>query len=256
MMLYLAIAFLFLVSLVVFMWREAQRNEVLADVLAFPHYPWQKPLTLFFISDIHRRAIHPSIIEQVKGRTDLVIIGGDLAEKGVPLERISRNLESLKQVAPVFFVWGNNDYEIPAAELLQLFQEQGIHVLRNDSFCLSADVTDGSSVYLIGVDDVSKGNSCKTSAFKEVRNESFKILISHNPIFRNKLTAADDVSLFLSGHTHGGQIRFLGFGPYKKGGWERQGKMEVLVSNGYGTSGVPLRLGAKAETHLITIKKE
>ena len=30
--------------------------------------------------------------------------------------------------------------------------------------------------------------------------------------------------------------------------------MTMLISNGYGTTGVPLRLGAKTETHLLTIK--
>lgn len=253
-MLYLLMGFLILLSLMIFMWREAQRNEVLTDVLVFSNYPYQKPLTIFFISDIHRRAIHQSIIKKVKGKADLVIIGGDLAEKGVPLQRVSHNLQCLKQVAPVFFVWGNNDYEIPEAELSNLFQEHGIRVLRNDSFCLPIDVPGDCPVYLLGVDDVGKGNSCKASAFRGVPNEAFKILISHNPIFQRKITATDGVSLFLSGHTHGGQIRFLDFGPYKKGGWERRGKMKVLVSNGYGTSAVPLRLGAKAETHLITIK--
>ena len=253
-MLYLLIGFLLLLGLVMFMWREAQRNEVLTNVLVFSHYPYQKPLTIFFISDIHRRTIHPSLIKKVKGTADLVIIGGDLAEKGVPLERVSHNLQCLKQVAPVFFVWGNNDYEIPEAELSRLFQEHEIRVLRNDSFCLSADVPGDRPVYLLGVDDIGKGNSCKSSTFREVPNEAFKILVSHNPIFQKKLTAVDDVSLFLSGHTHGGQIRFFDFGPYEKGGWEKRGKMKVLVSNGYGTSAVPLRLGAKAETHLITIK--
>ncbi|MFK2824237.1 metallophosphoesterase [Bacillus sp. B190/17] len=236
------------------MWREAQRNEVKMDVLTFQNYPSSKPLTLFFISDIHRRSIHPSIIKKIQGKADLVVIGGDLAEKGVPLTRVAGNLQLLTQVAPVFFIWGNNDYELLAEELDRLFQCYGIRVLRNESICLP--LACGSSIYLLGVDDFSKGNSRKSPAFAGVPNESFKVLVSHNPIFQKKLTAADGVSLFLSGHTHGGQIRFFGIGPYKKGGWEQKGEMTVLVSNGYGTSGVPFRLGAKAETHLITIKKE
>lgn len=255
MMLYLLIAFFLLLGLVLFMWREAHRNEVINDILLFKEYPCQQPLTIFFISDIHRRIIHSSILKKVKGKADIVIIGGDLAEKGVSSERISHNLQCLKQLAPVFFVWGNNDYEIPVEELSRLFQQHGVHVLRNDSFRLPVSAACDFPVYLLGVDDVSKGKSSKSSAFNEVPHEAFKILVSHNPAFVKNLTPSDGVSLFLSGHTHGGQIRFLGVGPYKKGGWERCGKMDVLISNGYGTSAVPLRLGAKAETHLITIKQ-
>ncbi|KMY60895.1 hypothetical protein AA906_05045 [Geobacillus stearothermophilus] len=40
---------------------------------------------------------------------------------------------------------------------------------------------------------------------------------------------------------------------FLEGGLKWQGSTAVLTSNGYGTTGVPLRLGAPAETHLITI---
>ena len=55
----------------------------------------------------------------------------------------------------------------------------------------------------------------------------------------------------LSGHTHGGQIHLFGFRPYERGRLKRENDLTILISNGYGTTGVPLRLGAKAETHLI-----
>ena len=47
-----------------------------------------------FISDIHRRVISNLLIEQVKGKVDLVIIGGDLAEKGVSLSKSLRIFKS------------------------------------------------------------------------------------------------------------------------------------------------------------------
>ena len=63
-----------------------------------------------------------------------------------------------------------------------------------------------------------------------------------------------ELSLLLSGHTHGGQIHLFGFSPYEKGRLKKENDLTVLISNGYGTTGVPLRLGAKAETHLISIE--
>ena len=41
-------------------------------------------LRVFFISDIHRRKIPDTLIKTLIGKVDIVIIGGDLTEKGVP----------------------------------------------------------------------------------------------------------------------------------------------------------------------------
>ncbi|KKB37945.1 Phosphoesterase [Bacillus thermotolerans] len=245
---------IFLLGLLFFMWKEAHLNEIKEKTLSFRRYPKGKPLTFFFISDIHRRTIDRSILQQLKGKVDFIIIGGDLGEQGVPLQRIDYNLGLLGETAPVFFVWGNNDYELPEDKLRQLFKKHKILPLRNESYPLIPDSE--PPVYLMGVDDFSKGKSDKASAFARVPSEAFKIFVSHNPFFAKKLTKGDGVSLFLSGHTHGGQIRLFNRGLYQKGGWEKQGGMMVLVSNGYGTTAVPLRLGARAETHLITIHSE
>ncbi|MFC0297998.1 hypothetical protein [Geobacillus jurassicus] len=64
------------------------------------------------------------------------------------------------------------------------------------------------------------------------------------------------ISLLLSGHTHGGQIRLFSFGLYEKRGLKWRGRTALFTSNGYGTIGALLRLGAPAEAHLITIASE
>ena len=73
--------------------------------------------------------------------------------------------------------------------------------------------------------------------------------------------------LALCGHTHGGQVTLLGFAPYtasrrglRYGNHYRSGEIEehgvtVLVSNGVGTTWLPLRLGARAQYHLITLSR-
>ena len=57
----------------------------------------------------------------------------------------------------------------------------------------------------------------------------------------------------LAGHTHGGQIRIGKLGLLEKGSFHTNSNQAKLISNGYGTSTVPLRLGAPAECHVITI---
>ncbi|HZG70034.1 MAG TPA: metallophosphoesterase [Chondromyces sp.] len=240
-------------SFLIVMFKEAFRNEVKKEYIVLPSFPGEEPFSLFFISDIHRRIVHPSIIEEVKGKADLVIIGGDLAEKGVSWERIEQNIEALQTIAPVLFVWGNNDYELEQNTFHALLEKLNVIYLKNRSIALK--IKGGEEVYLCGVDDLSKGKSDKEKTFKDVPPSTFKLLISHNPRFVAKLREEDQVSLVLSGHTHGGQIRLFGLGMYEKGGWRSIGNIKMLVSNGYGTTSLPLRLGARAETHLITIKK-
>ncbi|OES44466.1 metallophosphoesterase [Domibacillus iocasae] len=230
-----------------YMWKEAFRNEVKETVLADHRFPEKAPLALFFISDIHRRLIHPSIIASVASRADAVIIGGDLCEGGVKIRRIQENIKRLSSIAPVYFVPGNNDYEVDFDQLSVIFSEWNVTVLRNASFPLTDDV------YLLGTDDLSKGKTDKAALFNDVPSNVYKIIASHNPAFIRAIQPEDRVAVVLSGHTHGGQIRLGRFGMYEKGRWKTVNGIHTLVSNGYGTTGVPFRLGARAETHLITI---
>lgn len=230
-----------------YMWKEAFRNEVKETVLADHRFPEKAPLALFFISDIHRRLIHPSIITSAAGRADAVIIGGDLCEGGVNSRRIRENIKRLSSIAPVYFVPGNNDYEVEFEQLAVIFSEWNVTVLKNNSVPLT------DNVYLLGTDDLSKGKSDKSSLFHSVPSNVYKIIASHNPAFIRTIQPEDRVAILLSGHTHGGQIRFGRFGMYEKGCWKTVNGIHALVSNGYGTTGIPFRLGARAETHLITL---
>ncbi|WP_226085252.1 metallophosphoesterase [Mesobacillus sp. S13] len=238
--------------LLLYMYRQAFADRVLEQEITLKDFPESfGSVKIFFISDVHKRIIQDSIISEVKGKADLVIIGGDLAEKGVPLERISVNIEKLKRIAPVFFVWGNNDYEFNSHELDSLLYHLGVKVL--DNTAVKFESRSGDVMHILGIDDLSLGKSRLDLALRDAEEEGFKILVSHNPAIANTLKPEYDIRLVLSGHTHGGQIRIFGFGPYELGGIKENNGAKVLTSNGYGTTGVPLRLGARAETHLITL---
>ncbi|AMX83073.1 metallophosphoesterase [Geobacillus subterraneus] len=233
-----------------YMWKEAHSNRVRHVTLSFPHFPihWP-PLTIFFISDIHRRIVSSRMLENVKGKADLVVIGGDLAERGVPEARVRENVRRLQAVAPVYFVWGNNDDEVDY-DLQSLLEEERVHVLKNKAKVWEHG---GVPVALIGVGDVSRKEADIDRALECAPPQSFRILACHNPAIIGRLRDEQRISLVLSGHTHGGQIRLFSLGLYEKGGLKWHGNTALFTSNGYGTTGVPLRLGAPAETHLITI---
>ncbi|MEI2665074.1 metallophosphoesterase [Rossellomorea sp. LJF3] len=239
------------VSLLFYMLYEARRNVVKIEKVKLPHYPQHmKPFSLFFISDIHKREISNEIIEEVKGKADLVIIGGDLLEKGVPFSRVERNLDKLLTLGNVYFVWGNNDYEVNTSRLKQIFKKKGIVEIVNSS--VKVKIHNGV-MNLIGVDDASTQRANYEASLERVHPHEFNLLISHDPRLVNQVQKNHGIDFMISGHTHGGQIRLFGWGMYKKGRLETLPETTLLVSNGYGTTAIPLRLGAPAETHLLVM---
>ncbi|WP_163101024.1 metallophosphoesterase [Peribacillus alkalitolerans] len=252
-MVYILLFLLFAILFVFYMWRTANQNKVYYKEFSFEQFPSSfGELKVFFISDIHKRLVSDKIIDEVKGKMDIIIIGGDLTEKGVPQKRVEENIRKLKSLGPTYFVWGNNDYEGDYHWLDATLLQYGIKILDNTSVIFESEK--GDVISLVGIDYLGFQKDKLPLALSDSIEGSFRILVSHHPGIIKKIKESDNIPLILSGHTHGGQIRFLGFGPYEKGGIKKQGNSLLFTSNGYGTSLVPLRLGAKPETHLITIK--
>ncbi|MGD6994438.1 metallophosphoesterase [Sutcliffiella horikoshii] len=247
----LGVVALFGVSLLFYMYKQAMQENIIEQTLAFPDFPQSfGKIRIFFISDIHKRKISAEFINKINN-IDLVIIGGDLTEKKVPLSQVSENIEQLKELGIVFFVWGNNDYEVDYHELDSLLLQQGVKILDNTSYLFESEL--GDRLELVGVDDLVHERDDLATALEETKSDSFKILVSHEPEIVEKFTDGENISLVLSGHTHGGQIRIFGFGPHEKGRLTQLPHTTQLISNGFGTSLVPLRLGAPPETHILTV---
>lgn len=243
------------IGLVLFMYREAFADRVIQNHLYFDEFPESfGEVKIYFISDIHKRVISEKLIEEVRLlKPDIVIIGGDLVEKGVSFQRVRDNLDKLKTLGPVYFVWGNNDYEVDFRKLDTLFLDCGVKVLDNTAVSFESEA--GDQFVLLGVDDMSKRRDRLDLALMDAPETGFRVLVSHSPEIIRKIKKEHRIQLVLSGHTHGGQIHILGFSPYEKGSIKKQKETTLLISNGYGTTALPLRLGAKAETHVITVKK-
>lgn len=249
------IVLLFGIGLILYMFKEAFADRVMQHKLHFKDFPESfGHINIFFISDIHRRTVSEKIIEEARSlKPDIVIIGGDLVEKGVPFERVKENLEKLKSLGPVYFVWGNNDYEVNFRKLDTMFLDFGVKVLDNTAVSFESET--GDQFILLGVDDMSKRRDRLELALQDAGESGFRVLVSHNPQIIREIKQEHRIQLILSGHTHGGQIHILGYSPYAKGGIKKRKDTTLLISNGYGTTALPLRLGAKAETHMITLSK-
>lgn len=204
---------------------------------------------LFFISDIHRRVVSPDLLQEV-GKCDLVIIGGDLLEKGVSLSQVKSNLQALTACGPTYFVWGNNDVEVDEQEFRLLLKETGVIELMNEGVVLERE---NQRLFLAGgVEPLRKG--LHDELIDQAATHSCSFFVCHFPEAFKELRSDHPFSLLLSGHTHGGQIRICGLGPAPKGYIKKVNRTIQLVSNGYGTSKLPLRLGALPESHVFTLR--
>lgn len=243
---------LFLMGLLLHMFCLAKRRNVCHHSYSVEsENPEEKILSVFFISDIHRRHIDKRLMKQVKayGEMDVVVIGGDLAERGVPISRINRNVKELSKLGQLFFIWGNNDREIGEGALREIISQYGGKILDNENAVLEVH----PSWAICGTDDPSNQNVDVLSTLKNIDQYKHLIVATHTPSLFRKIEEIIHPELMLAGHMHGGQIRFGKYGIQPLGEFsEKEGKAK-LVSNGYGTSLLPLRLGAKPECHIIKI---
>lgn len=231
------------------MLKKAFETNILYHEVSTEKFIDQKPFRIFFISDIHRRKIPNKLLIKSSSPIDIVIIGGDLAEANVSKERIEDNLKKLAQVAPIYYVWGNNDREVGETTIQQLMKQVNGTILENQAICVR---NDHHKIMLVGIDDVSAGRANIQHSFEAVKKKDTIIFVSHTPsVFKKVETYKPDIKL--AGHTHGGQIRMGPIGLYPVGEFVTGDNSASLISNGFGTSLLPFRLGAPSECHVLTI---
>ncbi|AKG05717.2 MULTISPECIES: metallophosphoesterase [Salimicrobium] len=231
--------FLLVIAIIRYMGRKAVRPVRKVHMLTVSDM--EGMLRLLFISDVHNNRIAERIAEE---NVDLIVIGGDFVDRRVSDKSMEYNLNLLTKIGkPIYFIPGNNDREKETTfELLQKFN---VRVLSNETL-------EENDYSITGIDPYSV-EEVEKPVKSDVRPS---ILVMHDPFQMQQIASfAEDFDLILSGHTHGGQIRFMGYGPYERGGWKLFENTRVFVSEGYGTSLLPLRLETNSEYHLFELQK-
>ncbi|WP_166805791.1 metallophosphoesterase [Jeotgalibacillus sp. R-1-5s-1] len=248
---YLVWAAAFIAGLAAYMTKKAFENNLIHHDIQLKDMPLERPVRVLFISDLHRRKI-PLRWAQSLPEADIVFIGGDMTEKGVPWSFVEHNARILSQLAPCYFVYGNNDEEVDKTRLTNILEAYGITVLENKAVLYRNAYSEG--IWIAGIGDITYRKDNVDATLRPTEGGPV-ILLSHDPRVVNKLNPSvhGPVNLILSGHTHGGQVRIFGKGPYEKGGLFPIQSGHHLISNGYGTSFLPIRLGADPEVHFISI---
>ena len=101
----------------------------------------------------------------------------------------------------------------------------------------------------IGVDDLG-------ATLAKITDDAPVVLMAHEPDIARRVPSR--VALQLSGHTHGGQVRLLGWSPVSPSGQQLayghiKMNCDVVVSGGLGCSIMPFRLGVPPEIVLVTL---
>lgn len=245
------------------------------------------PLKIAVVSDLHVGEPWLSLkrLEQVVARTnalgaDLIVMLGDLpaghrfVKKSVPTDKIAKALAGLKAPLGVHAVLGNHDWwtdraaqargQGPCAIAAEL-AAAGLGVLQNRAIKIKRPE---GAFWLAGLDDQLaidigrgrfRGLDDLPGTLAQITDDAPAILLAHEPdIFPQ---VPDRISLTLSGHTHGGQVRLFGYSPIVPSaygnrfayGHIREDGRDLVVSGGIGCSILPVRLGVVPEITIIEL---
>lgn len=227
-------------------------------------------LQVLHFGDLHWRPGSPGLLERkVKqalesASADLVVFTGDTVNRHRSWQQVSRWLSDLQLSAPRFAVPGNWDYTQAGLleEFTDVWEQAGFHVLHNRAFPVEIH---GQGVEVMGLADARTGVIDWSLAERPIPEGIFRLLLSHNP---DVLLARDRIRfhLLLSGHTHGGQIRFPGARAlvtstrlgrkFDKGLFRIASTQYVFITRGVGTGAVPLRVCCPPEVALLNLGQE
>lgn len=212
------------------------------------------------ISDLHfdqLRYFHKSIAKKINRiKPDLLCITGDAVDKTEKIESLGEFLGLIDKSIQKYAITGNWEYwgNVNLTKLKNIYSNNNCELLINENRTVSIR---NREISIIGIDDLVGGNADFEKAVEALKQTETNIVLSHCPEHRDIITKQKgnlNIDVVLSGHTHGGQITFLGFVPFKPQGsgrylkgWYEESEPKMYISKGIGTSILPIRLGARAE---------
>ena len=231
------------------------------------------------LSDIHISPfttadyIHHCVSITNELKPDLIALTGDyIAWDTEQQGEVVRTLAGLRAPFGVFGCLGNHEEESGTEEsITRLFAALGIHILRQ---ARAPIVLGGETLNLIGIDEPHGRTETewrrdvhrKLRQIKELMMpETVNILLSHGDFPHMFDRVAElGIDLMLAGHTHGGQLSldFVHRGlnlshliyDYNSGWYEKNGA-QLYVNRGIGTTGFPIRLGARPEISVFELSR-
>jgi predicted MPP superfamily phosphohydrolase len=228
-------------------------------------------LRIAFVSDIHYGSLLKEdrvrkLAERVNGlQADIVLLGGDYGEHSNGAVEFFQLKPGFKARIAVLGAFGNHDRTLPESnvgKIAQAMRQDGVIPMLNDVYLIRRN---GRQIAFASTDDFFNGSPDLKKVARLCEKADFTVYFPHNPDIlpeTYKLRGRLFYQLALCGHTHGGQVAIGGhaiksssiYGDRFLSGWIHEQGVDILVTNGVGTSGLPVRLGARPQIHLLTMK--
>ncbi|WP_342436245.1 metallophosphoesterase [Paenibacillus sp. FSL L8-0436] len=249
---------------------SAFKKNIIAEEISLGSLPAEfEGYRILFITDIHRRRLPKKLLDPLHGNVDAVFLGGDLTEKGSPINRLVDNMALVASLAPVYAVHGNHDYRANISLVDNIIRGSGATLLIDENITLERG---NECLLLTGVDFPKKGGKkayAPLAPVPESLSSCCRIILVHDPLWVSQQPSLP-ADLILAGHTHGGQVvlplirqrhtdpfyQQYNAGMYRLERKDRSGAfVQMLISRGFGTAHLPLRWGSPAEMHVLTLRK-
>ncbi|MDH3701927.1 MAG: metallophosphoesterase [Alphaproteobacteria bacterium] len=218
---------------------------------------------LLHLTDLHLDNIEDTAISTARHiaelDSDLCIITGDIRDNihapiAPLIDRLGHVVSDVRAPDGVLSVLGNHD----SATMVSPMEGLGIRVLLNETVTVARGA---EHLHLTGLDDVHRFHTDDAHAALEDAPDGFCIALVHSPEVADRAAARH--RLYLTGHTHGGQICLPGGRPFAaglkrhrdlaRGAW-RHGDMVGYTSRGIGTCVLPFRSFCPGEVVRVTLR--
>ena len=141
---------------------------------------------------------------------DIICFTGDIIERqSAPMRECVPILASMSARYGKFAILGNHDYRgRQQQEVMDMFREAGFTLLLNQHVVIERD---NGKIAIVGLDDALTGEPRLDEAVSGLSGSEWRLLLMHEPDYAD-YAASYGFGLQLSGHSHGGQVRFPWFG--------------------------------------------
>lgn len=245
-------------------WLSLTREEVACAKLP----PGLDGLRIALLADFHFRpgsdeSLLDSVVRAVAAeKPDLIALCGDYMN-GDPrvVEPLVERLGEMSAPHGVFAVMGNHDGWTGNPDIIRRqFEKAGIAFLINQHSLISLR---GESLAVAGTDFVWRGKPDAAKTLAGISTGTPILALVHEPDYFDTMAAQRDITLQLSGHTHGGQCRvpLVGYIPRKVSygrnyhyGTYSRGNSRLFVTRGVGTTGIRVRFACPPELAVLTLR--
>ena len=216
---------------------------------------------LVVVSDIHLGPLAGThhvgrIVDLINSvKADMVCVVGDLVDGTVAeLGRFATPLADIESRYGAYFVTGNHEYYSGYAPWVEEVARLGVKPLRNERVEING-------LDLAGVNDLGGAQYGDAPDFAKALGDRDTtrpvVLMAHQPLAAHQ-AAPFGVDLQVSGHTHGGQMApfnlLVKLQQPVVSGYGNVDGVPVFVTNGAGTWGPPVRVGAPPQVTVIELR--